>query len=595
VVLFQAAILVTGLSPALDGRLIDVDGYTHLVRATELHERGDWYDTVLHRANAPYGVPMHWTRPFDLVLLSGAYALAPFLGFHDALWWWGVFVPAAGQLATALLLVWAAAPLLAGAARAFLGLALVLQMAVSAYSMAGRPDHHLLLLAAFVAGVGLTIRLVARPFARHRALLAGAVTGGALWFSIELLIPYVAAVGALALPWCLRGGDRARTGLWHAAGALGAVALALAVERPPSRWAVVTYDRLSVVALVPAALTLGFWSLVRAAERRRGAALDVPARRAALGAAVVAAAALGALAFARGFLGSSMVADEESALFFASIAENQPLLPTDAATLARCLLALGSALVVLPWLPRLVRRAPDGPARDGWLVVAVSLVLCLFPSLRLARLAPYPEIVATLPLCALLVSALSALERVRPFALGALARAGAAFALLLGPLLIGAVVGSSAAAASGRAHDRTAVRQDTEMPCALPPLVEALLRPDGLGGHVQVILTDPTFGPELMYRTPHLVVGSPDHRNVDGIRDCVTFFRSTDAAAARAIVRTRGVTLVVACTAWLEAAAPRHAPDAMVARMLSGMMPEWMAPVALPGTAAGFRVYRVDG
>jgi hypothetical protein len=243
--------------------------------------------------------------------------------------------------------------------------------------------------------------------------------------------------------------------------------------------------------------------------------------------------------------------------------------------------------VAAPYLVRLVRRAPDEGTRDAWLYLAVALVVCLLPALRLARLAPYPELLATLPLCALLVAAVEGLEGVRPRVLGALLRAGVALALLLGPLALGAVVGGAAAArAPGSGHDRSAVAQDAVKPCSLAPLVEALLRPDITGGGVQIVLADPTWGPELMYRTPHHVVGSPDHRNVDGIRDCESFFRTADMTAARDIVRARGVTLVAACTDWLEAAVRRHPGDAMLARMLAGTTPEWMHAVALPETAA---------
>ena len=158
VVAWQVIVLALGLTPALEGRLLDVDGYTHLVRAQELADGGGWYDTTIDRSNAPFGTPMHWTRPFDLALLAGAYAGAPFAGFHAALFWWGVFLPAVLQVLCALLLVWAAAPLLDPVARLFVGVVFVFQLGVSSYAMAGRPDHHLLLLTGFLWMLGLTLR-----------------------------------------------------------------------------------------------------------------------------------------------------------------------------------------------------------------------------------------------------------------------------------------------------------------------------------------------------------------------------------------------------------------------------------------------------
>ncbi|HZL99817.1 MAG TPA: hypothetical protein VFD43_06160, partial [Planctomycetota bacterium] len=366
VVAWQAIVLSLGLTPALSGRLLDVDGYTHLVRAQELAAGGGWYDTVIDRSNAPFGTPMHWTRPFDLALLAGGLAGAPFVGFHAALFWWGVFLPALLQLACALLLVWAAEPLLEPGPRLLLGPAFVFQLGVSSYAMAGRPDHHLLLLVGLLAMLGLTLRLLLRPFDRKLALAAGAAAGGGLWLSIELLLPLLAVCGGLLAAWVRAGGGRARTGQWHAAGAIAAVAVALALERPPGEWAVVEFDRLSVICLAPPLLAWMFWTRVRALERRAGGSLPASGR---VGVALLitgAAVAAGAAVFARGFFGSSMYRDPQTQLFFSTIAENQPLLPRDLGSLGRCLLALGSVPIALACLPALVRRSA-GPVREAWL------------------------------------------------------------------------------------------------------------------------------------------------------------------------------------------------------------------------------------
>jgi hypothetical protein len=580
VVAWQVIVLALGLTPALEGRLLDVDGYTHLVRAQELADGGGWYDTTIDRSNAPFGTPMHWTRPFDLALLAGAYAGAPFAGFHAALFWWGVFLPAVLQLLCALLLVWAVAPLLDDVARLFVGVVFVFQLGVSSYAMAGRPDHHLLLLTGFLWMLGLTLRLLLRPFDRRLALWAGVAAGVGLWLSIELLLPLLAVCGGLLLAWVLSGGDRARAALWHAAGVTLAVAAALAVERPPSQWGVVEFDRLSVVCLLPPLLALVFWSVVRALERGAGGALP-PRRRLrwallALGAAI----SIGAAAFARGFFGSSMYKDPQTQLFFSTISENQPLLPRDLATLGRCLLALGSVAVALAVLPRVLRRSA-GPRREAWLFVTLALLVTTASALALSRLAYYPEILATLPVAWALGAALEALGRVASTGARIALRTLAAGAILIGPLALGAA--ASAAAAHGAA---TAAGGDgagaPDEHCAMQPLIELLTRPDALGDRTHVILTHPTYGPELMYRTPHAVVGSPDHRNQGGIHDCVAFFRTSDEAEARAIVERRGVDVVIACRPWLAEEARRNGAASMAARLDRGELPDWLVPTTWP-------------
>ena len=591
VVAWQVVVLALGLSPALSGRLLDVDGYTHLVRAQELADGGGWYDVTIDRSNAPWGTPMHWTRPFDLALLAGAWAGAPFAGFHAALFWWGVFLPAVLQLLCALLLVWAAVPLLDEVGRLFVGVVFVFQLGVSSYAMAGRPDHHLLLLTGFLWMLGLTLRLLTRPFDRRLALLAGVAAGGGLWLSIELLLPLLAVCGGLLLAWVLSGGDRARAALWHAGGAALAVAAALAVERPPAQWGVVEFDRLSVVCLLPPLLALVFWTAVRALERGAGGTLP-PRRRLrwallALGAAF----AVGAAAFARGFFGSSMYKDPQTQLFFSTIEENQPLLPHDLATLGRCLLALGSVPIALIALPRLLRRAA-GPQREAWLFVALALLVTTVSALALSRLAYYPEILSTLPVAWALGAALEGLGRVASTGARIALRTLAAGAILIGPLALG---GAASAAGAGSA-DSTSDAAATEEHCEMAAVIELLSRPDALGDRPHRILTHPTYGPEIMYRTPHAVVGSPDHRNQDGIHDCVAFFRTSDEAEARAIVEKRGVDVVIACRPWLARESRLNGAASMAARLDRGEWPGWLHPAALPaGLGEHFVVLRCGG
>ena len=62
---------VNGTLGIQKGDLLTADCYMRLNRVVELNQTGQWFDGVSHRSNAPYGESMHWTRPFDLLLLIG--------------------------------------------------------------------------------------------------------------------------------------------------------------------------------------------------------------------------------------------------------------------------------------------------------------------------------------------------------------------------------------------------------------------------------------------------------------------------------------------------------------------------------------------
>src|SRR5688572_19676258 len=148
-VLGQLALALSGAVPVLDGALGDTDAYMRLSRVLELHESGNWFDSRFPRINPPDGHVQHWTRALDALLLAGAWALQPFLGFERALHVWGVLISPVSLALTMVALAWAAQPILSREARMLACLALLLQPAVLAYASLGRPDHHALLLLLF--------------------------------------------------------------------------------------------------------------------------------------------------------------------------------------------------------------------------------------------------------------------------------------------------------------------------------------------------------------------------------------------------------------------------------------------------------------
>src|SRR3546814_7177911 len=68
----------------------------------------------------------------------------------------------------------------------------------------------------------------------------------------------------------------------------------------------------------------------------------------------------------------------------------------------------------------------------------------------------------------------------------------------------------------------------------------------------QTVLAFMDIGPELLYRTRHRVIGTPYHRNGDGIFDGHRILASPDLAAARALIEQRRIDLVLLCPSPVE-------------------------------------------
>ncbi len=131
--IFQAYLLWPRYGFFAGGGLIDTDSYTRLIRVSELLNGADWDDQPFSRANAPYGHTLHWTRPFDALLIMGAGLLTPFFGLDRALHWAGVLINPVLYLGIVAALVWSLAPVMERHTRAFAALLLAFQPVVAIY------------------------------------------------------------------------------------------------------------------------------------------------------------------------------------------------------------------------------------------------------------------------------------------------------------------------------------------------------------------------------------------------------------------------------------------------------------------------------
>ena len=213
---------------ALEGKFIGLDGYTHLLRAKQFVETGDWFDHSIHRGNPPDGDTLYWPRPFDAVLLVGAAAFSPFTDFDTAMHLWGVFVSPVLHLLSLLVLLWAVRPLFDDRGLVYLGVLFAFQLFIVHIASIARPDHHGLLALLFVWLLGAGLRLVSSEATAKAALIAALPAIFSLWISLESLVAIAAMFLALGIGWI---GGRANFALKTAVFAL-ALTLGFALTLP---------------------------------------------------------------------------------------------------------------------------------------------------------------------------------------------------------------------------------------------------------------------------------------------------------------------------------------------------------------------------
>src|SRR3954470_2722048 len=117
----------------MHGVSLDTDSAMRLVEVRDLRAGQGWFDTVQHRINSPYGLPMHWSRLVDAPL-----ALLSLVSEQFALIAWPLALMAASLLLLARL-----AERLGGraAAGAVLVLALLCPELYATFTP-GNIDHH---------------------------------------------------------------------------------------------------------------------------------------------------------------------------------------------------------------------------------------------------------------------------------------------------------------------------------------------------------------------------------------------------------------------------------------------------------------------
>ncbi|MFA5123047.1 hypothetical protein [Zavarzinia sp.] len=537
--------LASGPDGAIGGhQLLDTDSYTRLLRVWQLVQGGGWYDNVVYKLAAPDGMPLHWTRPLDLLILGPALA-AHALGadLADAVWWSGMMVCPLLHALSCLVAVWAARALWPRDVSWFAGLILFAQPVVLSYGAIGRADHHVLILLAVVACLGAGLRAAIDPCRRWMAYAAGAYGGFGIWVGPEaqlVIMPLLACFGLLFVFGREEGRALALQAFRAAAGLIGALALAILIDVRPVRWFIADYDRISILHLTTALLAMAVFGGVLVLERRTvrlGSGGRDWLRRLLLGAVLAACALVVLAACFPGFERASLeIGDPVMTAMIGAIGEMQPIRFWTRGGLAEFLIDVGGVSLALPLLPLYLRSARNGPVRRALVLLAVLAAVTLWAGLTYLRFLVEYSAVGAVAVAGLMSFGSLWFERLRPLFKGA----GLLLLALATTLLLPAL---------GRLLEVPKAGDDNNCPAG--PMAEFLRRERPAltaARPAPVVLADNVnIAPRLAYETPYRFVAAPYHRGVAALHDTADVMAAEDDASARAILARREVSLVLLC------------------------------------------------
>lgn len=562
--------------PVFESGLVGPDSYMRLLRVTELYQTWDWFDGTIDRANAPYGDTLHWTRPFDLLIMLLALPASFAMSFEKAIYVAGVVVSPLLQLMTGLALAWAMRPLIRPEVWFLPVVALFLQPAALAYSVVGRADHHSLLLLVFVITAGFTLRALRNPLDARPAVYAGASAGLGIWLSVEFLLPMAVSLIALGMPWLFGEREKAAQNKWFLLSVSLVLLAALFVERPLEDLLEPSYDRVSSVHFLIIVCILLFWRAAEFYENRAARETHIIGR---LSLGIFGVASVGMLVntiYPLFFAGPMAGVDPRIVpIWLDRVLEMRPLIPQDRDSLGTFIFYFGSGLIMVPIFFKFLFA--ERHSNRFWVLAFIGFgCLLLWPvAIKHVRFASYAEVVFIMALAVVFDRFLQWTHSIHSDLTRGMLRGCVITVLLLGPLTVGTMLKDQ------DAHAKDASGQMLEA-CNVREVASFLEADDRWAGSQQTILTFLDIGPELLYRTGHAVIATPYHRNSDGIYDSHRILTNSDSNEARLMMEERRIGLILLCQGPAERTFFSSPGNSLYKSLTEGQVPQWMAEVALP-------------
>ena len=523
--------------------LSDPDDYMRLNEVVNWLQGQSWYDLGQPRLSPGMHTVIHWSRLVDVPIALLTLGLTCFMNMQDAVMVAAMIVPPVLFLLLVALVPAIARPLL-GKRHAYLALTILpLTPSIIFNFTPGRVDHHAYSI--MIAGFGLMAlqhMLLCRGGWRSGAI-AGVFFACGLWIGTEIMPALMLVAGSLALFAAWRGGFALR----NAAVFGGALALAsviiLPIALPVSAWGDLSISWFSAAAMIFSALTAMVFILAWVGGRHQ--------QKAWLRLALMAGAGgLAALIFV-GLVPEVLAGPFADYYRFNATAELDNIV--EALPILQKLifnphnpfsiLAAIATFIDKMWTPLLALSVclymackAQSRTRQLWIIYAIflaaTLLLALFCQNRITN---FLNLYRFAPLAFLVFGLWRVVGRDWPTKKRVYA-ALIAF-ILIGPLPMLLPIYLSWQITKPMVGEEKPVVET----CNLRPVTDYLAKSDT----PHVIMAPMDDGPELLFRTPHSVIGA--HYNVAGNQNVSDFFKARDDVTAKAILSHWRADIVLAC------------------------------------------------
>ena len=555
--------------------ITDSDTLTRLAYLRQVIETGRWDHGVFAGMNTPYGMILHWSLPFNMLILalvrlfSFSLDLPPEAALHYAGYWTGpvcrVLIAPSGY--------WVARRLLSPPAAAVAATLMLFSPFLFNYAYNGSANHHALLYLDGVLLVGFGLRALLDSDQPGRGFAFGLFAAFCLWDSPEMVLFAGPLLLAAIWLWIRDGAPRQRSLLLT----LGTFSIgawtALLADPPFGGVGAIWYDQLSaplaVAADLPLLILLGGLFLPLDGEPRRLAYVLVAGP----------VAVLLWLALFPSALHGVQIDPYLAREWLAVNREWEPVLQWQ-----RVLLYIGGGGVSL-----LVASEYRGPREHKELLVFGLGLLCFLATWHF-RLAGLLSVASALFLGYWFDNAQRGLERFPP-SLTKHARL-AAILLCVGPLALElALTASDIRIARWFMGEGAAKHPNCDAYAARTALNDQAWMAAG-GGHPR-IAADINLAASVVYWTRASTLAGNYHRDNAGLMDAFAFFRDPGESTAHAIAARRGIDFVLICgkarnsgfsfasianasAAYGRGGEDYEVEDTLYSRLMAGRSPAWL-------------------
>jgi hypothetical protein len=575
-------------------QLQDPDCYMRLVKIEQWMHGDPWYNSVIHRGNAPYGESNHWTRPLDILLLAGGLLLAPVFHFHQGLLWFGIlFSPF--LLLLALPVFQKSFEIINKVSSHFekqnnlLSTVLfILQAGAISPFLIARPDHHSLLLLLFLFEITLFLSWLTNEITSQKIILLGAFCAFSMWVSIETLIPIGVFYLTLGILWLFenRKNETQNEKHFHQLWFIFSLSLTLFTafflmcDKPYTLWLKPEYDRISIFHLTLFTHISLFTYLIKKLHLQN---LWIKILVTLLGGIVTLLTLL--LLFPDFLKGPYAVMNPKAVqLWLQYVQEVKPLASSNQQGLADILIWLGPALIAFPYSIMRFLKA----RHPVWLFLVIAQLIFISISIYQIRWIYYATPIIMLPYAISVSELLHKLNTSLKFPWLAITRACL--------IVLSASVFSFAGLLLTPDQPSSTNKQTTEFQKSasnassfaffckylntLPP---------------KTILCFLDSSPEILYRTHHKTIGSPYHRNSEGILDNYEILSAENDVLAQKLIQKRSITLILLDKQSNESSFYSNSPNSLYHRLLDGNPPLWVKSFPLPENFKNrFQLYQIQ-